>query len=144
MKKLLTYNTVELQVDANTWKDAIEVSGNLLVKENKVEKAYINDAIEVVEKFGPYIVITNGVAIAHGRPSENVKEDAISLITLKKPVNFNCDKDPVYVVLTLAATSKSNHIEALGSIAEFLSDEKNIKYLMEEKDKEKVLKAINV
>ena len=144
MKKLLTYNTIELKVEAKNWREAIKASCNLLVKENKVDKYYIDDAIEVVENFGPYIVITDGVAIAHGRPSEYVKEDSLSLITLKEPVNFNCDKDPVYIVFTLAATSKTNHIEALGDIAEFLSDEKNIKYLIEEEDKDKVLQSINI
>ena len=76
-------------------------------------------------------------------PDVSVNKTGLSLITLSKPVCFDCDNDPVDIVLTLAATDDTSHLQKLQSMAEFISDEENIEFIKNAKSAEEVAKAIN-
>ena len=90
-----------------------------------------------------YIVIFRDLHYHIQRPDVSVKKTGLSLITLSKPVCFNCDNDPVDIVLTLAATDDTSHLQKLQSMAEFISDEENIEFIKNAKSAEEVAKAIN-
>jgi PTS system ascorbate-specific IIA component len=80
--------------------------------------------IATVEQLGPYIVIAPGIALAHSRPSPAVHRAAMSVVTLRRPVEFgHKQNDPVRLVVGLAAPDDEGHVTALASLAEFLSDE---------------------
>ena len=49
----------------------------------------------------------------------------------------------VIIVLTLAATDDTSHLQKLQSMAEFISDEENIEFIKNAKSAEEVAKAIN-
>lgn len=49
----------------------------------------------------------------------------------------------VDIVLTLAATDDTSHLQKLQSMAEFISDEENIEFIKNAKSAEEVAKAIN-
>ena len=85
----------------------------------------------------------SGTCIITFKTDVSVKKTGLSLITLSKPVCFNCDNDPVDIVLTLAATDDTSHLQKLQSMAEFISDEENIEFIKNAKSAEEVAKAIN-
>ena len=79
--------------------------------------------ISSVETLGPYIVIMPQFALAHAAPCEYVKKSDISIATFKNDIEFHCDNDPVRIVMCLACTDKTSHIEMLQSVATILMDE---------------------
>ena len=79
--------------------------------------------INSVETLGPYIVIMPQFALAHAAPCEYVKKSDVSIATFKNDIEFHCDNDPVRIVMCLACTDKTSHIEMLQSIATTLMDE---------------------
>ena len=81
--------------------------------------------------------------MSHSRPDVSVKKTGLSLITLNEPVCFNCDNDPVDIVLTLAAVDDTAHLEKLQGMAEFISVEENIEFIRNASSAEEVAKAIN-
>ena len=85
---MISSKTIALNVDAKDWKEAVRVSGGLLVKNGLVEPRYVDAMIEMVNTIGPYIVISPGVAMPHARPEDGVLEPCMSLITLKTPDQF--------------------------------------------------------
>jgi PTS system ascorbate-specific IIA component len=110
---------------------AIELAGELLVASGKANKAYIASMLEVVEKFGPYIVIAPGIALAHGKPGDGVIEAGLSLLMLESPIEFqHSQNDPVQLVFGLAATDHESHIELMAGLAQFLSDQENVNTLL--------------
>lgn len=143
MKEVMEAQNIQLGVEAADWKESMIRSGNLLVNSGYITKDYIDLTIKCVEENGPYIVITPGLALSHSRPDVSVKKTGLSLITLKEPVCFNCDNDPVDIVLTLAATDDTSHLEKLQSMAEFISDEDNLDFIRTASSAEEVAKAIN-
>lgn len=127
LTKYLSKDAIRCSCTASDWKDAIRLAAAPLLESGKIEQRYVDRSIAKVEELGPYIVLTEGVAVAHARPKEDVKEGGISLITLKEPVCFGHKVyDPVSLVFMLAATTDDGHIGAMMSVAQALC-EPNIK-----------------
>jgi PTS system ascorbate-specific IIA component len=115
-------------VDRN---QAISIAGELLVASQKVRPEYIESMLEAVEKFGPYIVIAPGIALAHGKPSDAVVESGLSLLVVREAIEFkHSQNDPVQLVFGLAATDHESHIEVMAELAEFLSDTQRVNSLL--------------
>ncbi len=53
---IIETENILLQVQADTWEEALVKSGELLVKSGYIKKGYIDKTIEGVKEFGPYIV----------------------------------------------------------------------------------------
>jgi PTS system ascorbate-specific IIA component len=118
---------------------AIELAGQLLVQSGKAKPSYVASMIEAVERFGPYIVIAPGIALAHGKPSEEVIETGLSLLVLKQAIEFqHSQNDPVQLVFGLAATDHKSHIETMAKLAEVLSDQERVNSLLTCSDFEQI------
>ena len=120
--EMLSENVVSLGVEGlDTPQEVIEYSGNLLKKAGKVNAQYVKDMIEAYDLLGAYIVMAPGLAMPHARPCGNVKENAISFVQLKKPVEFHSENnDPVKVVIALAGVSNDGHIDLLQALSNLL------------------------
>jgi ascorbate PTS system EIIA or EIIAB component len=119
--------------------EAIELAGELLVASGKAKKSYVDSMLEAVEKFGPYIVIAPGIALAHGKPSDDVLETGLSLLVLESAIEFqHSQNDPVQLVFGLAATDHESHIELMSELAQFLSDQDSVNSLLTCSDSEQI------
>ena len=96
LSDLLDESLVALNVEASDWEDAIRKSAQLLVDAGKVTPAYVDDIVKGVNELGPYIVITEHVALPHARPESGALESAVGIVTLMEPVEFgSADNVPV-------------------------------------------------
>lgn len=130
LKDLLTEKTIELNVEASDWEEAIRKGGEVLVREGFVEPRYVDAMIKNVKELGPYIVIAPGIAMPHARPEDGVKKTGMSLITLIEPIDFgHVQNDPVKIILCLCSVDNNSHIKALSQLMKFISDEEVIKGL---------------
>lgn len=123
LSDLLDESLVRLNVEATDWQDAIRKSAQPLVENGKVTPGYVDDIIKGVLDLGPYIVITEHVALPHARPESGALESAVGIVTLKDPVEFGSpDNDPVKFLFPLSAKDNDSHLSALQSLVELLSD----------------------
>ncbi|RSX53371.1 PTS ascorbate transporter subunit IIA [Bifidobacterium dolichotidis] len=114
-----------LDVEAKDWREAIKLAGKGLVDAGFTTDDYTNQMIETVEKLGPYMVITPGLALAHSRPSDAVLHTGLSWVRLATPVEFgNKANDPVSLVIGLAGRDENEHLEVMSAIAKALMDQK--------------------
>lgn len=144
LKELITEDTIELNIPATSWEEAIRKGGELLLRNESIRQEYIEAMVASVKKYGPYIVIAPGVAMAHARPDDGVNKIGFSLITLDTPVEFgNEENDPVEIVVTIAAIDHSTHLKALSELSEFIDDSKFINIVKNAVDKKKILDYIN-
>ncbi|MBM7836801.1 PTS system ascorbate-specific IIA component [Alkalihalobacillus xiaoxiensis] len=121
---------VALGVQANNWEEAIQASGALLLKTGAVTTDYVQQMIDSVKENGPYIVIGPGIAMAHARPSEAVKEDAISLAVLEQAVSFGSEQnDPVDLIFSFSATGADSHLKMIERLSHVLIDEEKVNQL---------------
>lgn len=121
---LLNEDNVDINIDVNSWQDAIKEVGKLLLKNNQIEEKYISSMIDTVENMGPYIVMAKGIAMPHARPECGAKKTSLSIITLKNPVKFgNSDFDPVTMVIGLSSVDSKSHLELLSELSYIIEDE---------------------
>ena len=117
---ILNEKNVRLQVLASDWEDAIRIGGNLLVEQGCAKPSYIEGIIHAVKEPGPYIIITDGLAMPHTRPEEGALNIGCSLITLKEPVLFEGEDVPVKVMICFSAVDSESHMDILKMIVEFV------------------------
>jgi transcriptional antiterminator/mannitol/fructose-specific phosphotransferase system IIA component (Ntr-type) len=142
LKDLLVEETIELNVEADNWQDSVNKGGKLLEEAGKIDETYTKAMITSVEELGPYIVIAPGIAMPHASSKDGVHEVGLSLMTLTEPVNFgHPENDPVDIVLCLATTDHTSHLNALKDLMAFLNDPSFIE-LLKNGTKEEILNKI--
>lgn len=140
LKDVLLPETVELDVKADDWEEAIAVAGRLLVNTGGIEARYIDSMINCVKKIGPYIVIAPGIAMPHSRPEDGVKKICLSMVRLATPVSFSSLKnDPVDLVFAFGAVDYESHFRVLSELWQILNDPSAIQILRSCKDKTQIL-----
>jgi mannitol/fructose-specific phosphotransferase system IIA component (Ntr-type) len=143
LRQLLTPERVQVRVAVDSWEEAVQRVGRLLVSTGGVQERYIQAMIRTVQELGPYIVIAPGIAIPHARPEDGVLSPCMAMITLDPPTPFgNPDNDPVRVVLAFAAADKHQHLQALREMAQILSDKDKVAALTQAKEPGDILRVM--
>ncbi|MGL4697954.1 BglG family transcription antiterminator [Enterococcus larvae] len=132
LKDILTDNHIMIKEKASTWQESIELVAKPLIKENTIEKRYVDAMIHAVEEYGPYIVIGKHLALAHARPEDGANKLGISVATIDHPIIFgNSDMDPVKIIFCLAAVDSYSHLTIMKELIELINDESKLNQLIE-------------
>lgn len=114
---------VRQRVRAATWQDAVGAVGRVLAEHGFATAAYGAHMIEVIDRFGPYVVIAPGVALVHARPGRDTLANGLAVIALDEPVAFGHPHyDPVQLVLGVAVTRPEEHLTVVASIANAIDE----------------------
>lgn len=131
LEEVLELNHILPQQNAENWQDAIRLAATPLIEDEYINPSYVDAMIENVNKFGPYIVIAKGFALAHARPEDGVNKLGVSILTLSEPIPFHsAQNDPVKIVLCLAAIDNSSHLKIMSTIATLLNNEQKLEQLL--------------
>lgn len=134
---------IQLDLEVNSWQEAIRKSANPLVTEGFATQDYIDGMVKTSEESGPYIVISKGVALPHARPELGAKRVGVGITTLKKPIDFgNKTNDPVSFVFSLCAIDNKSHLRALSELVDFVGDRYFLKRLSDAKNEDAVYQLI--
>lgn len=124
--ELLGKDAIELGVEAGNWEDAIRQVGLVMERNGIATPEYKEAMIENVHTYGNYIVIAPGLALPHAYSPENVLKPGLVLVTLKEPVAFgNEDFDPVKVLIGVAGSDSTTHLNAMQSLATILYEKED-------------------
>lgn len=94
------------------WEEAIERSALSMIEEGFVGKSYPKEIMELINGFGNYMVVQDGIFLGHSGHSKSINKTGISLAFFKKPVEFP-ENEKVRIVLTLASRDKREHLNGL-------------------------------
>ena len=90
------------------------------------------------------MVIAPRIVLSHARPENGVNNTAMSMITLETPIEFGSDlNDPVTLVVTLAASDNSSHMETLAKLMELFMNAEDMDKVFEAASEEELLQIIN-
>lgn len=130
-------NYVQIVDSVDSWENAIRLVAEPLILDKVITENYREQMIRNVEKLGPYIVISQDVAIPHARPEDGAFESAISILKLKERISFGNDKK-VNTIIALASSNDDDHIETLKFISITLSDKERYERLIQSEDAEAI------
>jgi PTS system ascorbate-specific IIA component len=140
IEKILTKDFVRTGVSARDWKEAIHEGVKPLLEKGYIEERYEEAILENFKELGPYMVIAPGVVLSHARPENGVVQMGMSIVNLLEGVKFGHEtNDPVYLVITLAASDNTSHLELLRELMGILMEDTKLHTLKFEKDLQKVL-----
>lgn len=136
----LTYFTDEMP----DWMQAIHIACKTLEEKHIIDIEYANQVIECVKKYGPYIVVVDGLAIPHCNEGNQCAHDtALSFTRFEKPIVFDYDKEDVRsanVFITLASVNHDEHMKNIQALFTVLDNEIIFNKLMDCKSNEDLLK----
>ncbi|QLB12163.1 PTS system ascorbate-specific IIA component (L-Asc family) [Bisgaardia hudsonensis] len=121
-QSLMENHSIKLQQSAENWQEAIKIGTDMLVSSGAIEPRYYDNIVTHIKELGPYIILAPGLAMPHARPEEGVIKTAFALVTLKEPVYFDGEDEPVDVFLTLAGSDSDQHMQGLMEITQVLDD----------------------
>lgn len=114
------------QKHPQNWQEAIRVSGEVMKANNLVTDKYIDQVIEDVKQYGPYIVIVPGVAMPHSQAdSSGVLGTGIGLTIFEQPVSFD-QNDPekdAQLFFMLAAKDNATHMKNIANLSNLLMED---------------------
>lgn len=117
----------------SNWEEAVVLSCQTLLEKKMITQQYIDEIVDCVKKYGPYIVIVPGVAMPHSsEDSQGVLGTAISFTKMKDEVVFeegNPEKN-ASLFFTLAAKNSDEHVENISKLSEMLMTDGLIEALM--------------
>ena len=115
------------------WEQAIRFSGRVMKEQNLVTDQYINQVINDVKEYGPYIVIVPGVAMPHSSAkNDGVIGTGIGFTIMPNTVSFeegNEEKD-AKLFFMLAAKDSEAHMQNIANLSDMLMEDGMVDDLM--------------
>ena len=140
---LLKKKNIAVNVEAADWKEVVDETGQLLLEADQIEERYIKAMKQSIIDNGPYVVIGKGIALLHARPEDGVKENCLSLITLKEPVEFgNKNNDPVKIAFAFGTVDNDKHVKTISELSVVLMEESAVNKIAEMGSAEEILNYI--
>lgn len=141
--ELLKSKKISVNVEAADWKEVVDKTGELLLEADQIEARYIEAMKQSIIDNGPYVVIGKGIALLHARPEDGVKENCLSLITLKEPVEFgNENNDPVKIAFAFGTVDNDKHVKTISELSVVLMEEQAVDKIAAMDSSEEILKYI--
>ena len=113
-----------------SWQEAIQESCLILLQKHIIDQSYVDEIIQCVETFGPYIIIAPEVAMPHSsEESAGVFGTAISFTKFKQSVTFTGDQEAK--TATLFFTLAAEHLENIQQLMDLLMTDGVIADLLE-------------
>lgn len=138
IRDMLKQENVKIVDRVNDWKEAITVSLQSLEEQGYVTDEYGKSIIQITEDMGPYYVLTDDVALIHGRPESGVIKKQLAITVLREPVKFSEDGKPVRLMVALAATDSESHLSVMQTLAELFMSEGSIDDIVNARDAKQI------
>jgi len=140
LDNILEKENILLNLKRTSKKEAINLAGELLVKGGYVKSDYIDSMHAREKELSTYI--GNGVAIPHGDKNSKDKIIKSGIVILQYPEGIDYgDGNIAYLVIGIAGKD-NEHLKILSKLSLVLEDEKLVKEIIKETDKEKVYNII--
>lgn len=141
IQEMLKPENVRIAQSVDTWRDAIRLAVAPLREGGYVEPRYEDEIIRATNEMGPYYVLTEDVALIHGRPEDGCIKGQMAVTVLKQPIKFSEDSFDVRLLVALAAEDSNSHIEAMQVLAGIFMDEQKIASIIESDDTQAIYQA---
>lgn len=135
---------IQLDVEAENFEEAIKKSFDPLIENGAVTNKYVEAVIRIYQETGPYIVITENIALPHAPVEDGANKLGLGFVRLKVPVvSGHKTNDPVKYLFPLSAKASNDHIELLSKLADLLSQQRFIEFLEKVSSKEEFINYFN-
>lgn len=134
---------VKIYDSVDSWEEAIALATQPLLKKELVTQNYLETMIHNVNKFGPYIVLSPGIAMPHAREEDGIRRAGMSLLVLKEPVLFSDKpKDKVSLVIVSALTDYNESGFILRQIGQLINNQIAVENILQSEHPTQIIKYL--
>lgn len=123
-----------------TWKMVLKKGCQLLEKDGIIDGLYFDKIVNLINHYGPYMLISNKIFLAHAEPSFSNKGIGLSLILLDKPLEiYTCNQyASIICMFVLSPGLKREHEKALEQLVDMVSSNTNVTHLLNAKSPQEI------
>ncbi|MDY2727015.1 MAG: BglG family transcription antiterminator [Anaerostipes faecalis] len=141
LKDVLVKDTIQVLDHTLPWEDAVRITGIPLINRGDVTEEYVEQAIENIKDEHPFIMIADGVIIAHAGVDDGAKRVCLSLLTLPEKINVD-DYMEADVIIMIGTPDPTKHLEVLEELNYILENKKTLQILKKAEKPDDILELI--
>ena len=112
---MLDTKYIRLSGESLDWRSAMELAAADLIRDGFFGTAYVEKAIENVEEYGSYIIISQGIALAHANRESGVYKDGLGLLISRDGIRFE-DGEVVYMLFFFSTKGTNDYLQLFKEI----------------------------
>ncbi|MWP61024.1 BglG family transcription antiterminator [Gilliamella sp. Pas-s25] len=101
------------------WEDALALAAQPLLHNQSIESCYLERMVNKIQLEQPYIMLVDGLIIAHAGIDDGVNKVAMSLLKLSERITI-CGYMQADLIVVLATNNPQKHLKALAQLNELL------------------------
>lgn len=144
LNELLPTKRIVFKNDLYSWKQAVQLGGELLERDHIADTSYTQQMQKQIESYGPYMSISEDMMLLHAKPvkSHVYRTPGMSLIHFRNPIEFD-KKTKVSYVFSLYSPAFDLHLNALTQLTEILSNSKLLSQFKAAQSSEEIAQVID-
>lgn len=123
--RMLQQKYIKLYAGSIDWRQAMRLAAEDLVVDGYFDTNYVEKAIENVEEYGSYIIVNQGIALAHANKDAGVYADGISLLVADDGIQFE-DGETVYLMFFFSQKGDTDYLDLFKEIIRLGNNQDNI------------------
>lgn len=124
LDQLVNRERIQIVDKVKDWQEAITIASSPLIKDESINKSYVDSMINAIKEHGPYIVLQDRFAMPHASNTGGVNRLSVSILVIKEAVDLMGKEVNIFFVL--APIDNASHLNALVAMTELFSDIENI------------------
>ena len=141
LKDVLVRETIQVLDHTVSWEEAIRMVGAPLIVRNDVTEGYVEKSIENIREDQPFILIADGVIIAHAGIEDGARRVCLSLLKIPEPINVAGYME-ADIILMIGTPDPTKHLGVLEQLNSLLEDKKALSRLKAAKEPEEILQLV--
>jgi transcriptional antiterminator/mannitol/fructose-specific phosphotransferase system IIA component (Ntr-type) len=102
------------------WQTAVRLAFRPLQQHHFVHEAYVDKIIALTEEHGDYMLLGEGVLLAHAKPEDGVLSLSVAIAVCPEPVRLSSGKC-AQCIICLAPVDQSSHLDFLAMLLEHIN-----------------------
>lgn len=113
-----------IRVESGTidWRSGIRMASEFLMRDGCFTQGYVDKAISNVEEYGSYIIVNQGIALAHAAHGDGASRDSLGLLVAKDGVVFD-DDERVFLLFFFSQVDDTDFLELFREIISLGNDQ---------------------
>ena len=125
----------------DSWQQAITQASASLLRTGVIEPRYVQIMLNKIAEEQPYIMLADGVIIAHAGIDDGALETGMALLRLPRKIAF-ADYMHADIIIVLATHNPQKHVKALAQLNEFLEFYDGVNVIRQARDEHALIMEI--
>ena len=141
LKDVLVGETIQVLDEVLPWEEAIQMVAKPLIRRGDITEEYAQKAISNIKSDKPFIMIADGVIIAHAGVDDGAKRVCLSLLTMPERIDVAGYMEADMIIM-IGTPDPTKHLEVLEQLNRILEDKKVLQLLKKAKEPKDIINLI--